>query len=44
MFIFGLPIYNTICFATGEIESNGSNNEYLRDLKLIIKHHQAVLG
>nr|UMT69233.1 odorant receptor 42 [Myzus persicae] len=28
-----------------EIESaDSSNNEYVRDLKLVIKHHQAVLG
>ncbi|CAI6344517.1 unnamed protein product [Macrosiphum euphorbiae] len=32
-----------VCF-DGGIESNSSNYEYLRDLKLIIKHHQAVLG
>ncbi|XP_029342460.1 uncharacterized protein LOC107882864 [Acyrthosiphon pisum] len=34
---------SNVC-SDGGIESNKSNNEYLRDLKLIIKDHQAVLG
>lgn len=37
-------IARKLCFAAGEIESDSSNNEYLNDLKSIIKHHQAVLG
>jgi len=39
-----LDCQKTICFAAGEIESDSSNNDYLNDLKSIIKHHQAVLG
>jgi len=32
------------CFIPGAIESDNTNNECLKDLKIVIKHHQEVLG